>query len=137
MAHFRLLMTQACRGNQNSSLNLARTSTSFPVLHRHISMSALVLNKSDKVMSQVEVDDPAIAKKLGKMQMNFVKKAERTNSERADRHIKFRRRDWQIAGFCFFLIAAIYSYTIFAIKQETFLDDFDMPDPLEEKDRKE
>ena len=38
-----------------------------------------------------------------------------------------------MAGICFALIMSIYSYTIFAIKQETFLDDFDLPDPMEAK----
>ncbi len=31
---------------------------------------------------------------------------------------------------------SIYAYTIYAIKQERFLDDFDMPDPLEEQAKK-
>ena len=38
-----------------------------------------------------------------------------------------------MAAICFSAIIAIYSYTIFAIKQETFLDDFEMPDPMEDK----
>ena len=34
------------------------------------------------------------------------------------------------------LAIAIYGYTIYAIKQERFLDDFEMPDPLDESERK-
>ena len=38
---------------------------------------------------------------------------------------------------CIAIAISIYAYTIFAMKQETFLDDFDMPDPLLEEDRNE
>ena len=38
---------------------------------------------------------------------------------------------------CITIAISIYAYTIFAMKQETFLDDFDMPDPLLEEERKE
>ena len=64
--------------------------------------------------------------------MEFVRIAERQNAERALRHKKYRRKDWVIAGTCFFIAIAIYGYTMYAIKQEKFLDDFDMPDPLAE-----
>ena len=35
---------------------------------------------------------------------------------------------------CFVIAVSIYCYTIYAIKQERFLDDFEMPDPLEEQE---
>ncbi len=37
-----------------------------------------------------------------------------------------------ITGSCFTIALTIYGYTMYAIKQEKFLDDFDMPDPLAE-----
>ena len=37
-----------------------------------------------------------------------------------------------ILGSCFAIAISIYAYTMYAIKQEKFLDDFDMPDPLAE-----
>ena len=63
----------------------------------------------------------------------------------------FRRKDWLIAGICFGLVrllftesytcfihdtcspqvSGIYAYTIFAIQQERFLDDFDMPEEID------
>ena len=43
----------------------------------------------------------------------------------------FRRKDWMIAAFCFSLVSGIYSYTIWAIQQEKFLDDFDMPEEID------
>ena len=44
-------------------------------------------------------------------------------------------KDWLIGGGALATAIGIYMYTIFAIQQEKFLDDFDMPDPLEEADR--
>ena len=41
-----------------------------------------------------------------------------------------------IAGTCLCIAISIYAYTIYAMKQETFLDDFEMPDPLAEEERK-
>ena len=40
-----------------------------------------------------------------------------------------------IASFCVCVVIGIYSYTIFAIKQEKFLDDFDMPEEIDRIDR--
>ena len=91
---------------------------------------------SGKAMSQVDVDSPEVRKNLGKLQMGAMKKAESSNLERATRHRFWRKRDWKIAATCATLIAAIYGYTIYAMKQESFLDDFDMPDPLEERSEK-
>ena len=63
--------------------------------------------------------------------MNFVKKAEQRNKERAKKHIIFRRKESIIAGTCMLIAVSIYAYTIYAMKQETFLDDFEMPEQNE------
>lgn len=88
-----------------------------------------------RTMKQVEVDEPVVQKQLGRIQMDFVKKAEKKNAERATKHRQFRKGDWAIAGTCVAISVGIYTYTIYAIKQETFLDDFEMPDPLQEIER--
>ena len=36
-----------------------------------------------------------------------------------------------IATFCFSLVIGIYSYTLYAIQQEKFLDDFEMPEDID------
>ena len=87
------------------------------------------------VMEQVEVDEPHVQEQLGKIQMDLVKKAEEMKSGHADKHRKHRRKDWLVGGGCLATAVGIYMYTIYAIQQEKFLDDFDMPDPLEEQDR--
>ena len=82
-------------------------------------------------MNQVEVDETTVQQKLGQINMDFVRKAEKRNKERATLHRFFRRKDWIIAGTCFGIVIGIYSYTIFAIQQEKFLDDFDMPEEID------
>lgn len=90
--------------------------------------------KSYKTMEQVEVDEAKVQQNLGKINMAIIKKAEQINKERADRHIKNRRKDFRIGGVCFAIVISIYFYTIFAIKQETFLDDFEVPNPIPEEE---
>jgi len=87
-------------------------------------------------MRQVEVDELDVQKKLGKINMDFVRKAEKRNKERASMHRFFRRKDWLIAVFCFSIVIGIYSYTIWAIQQEKFLDDFEMPDEIDHTQKK-
>ena len=99
--------------------------------------SSLYLQDKAQKMQQVEVDESNVKQKLGDIQMAFVKKAESKNKERASRHIFYRRKDWMIGGTCMAIAISIYAYTIFAMKQETFLDDFEMPDPLLEEEREE
>merc|ERR1712122_399479 len=71
-------------------------------------------------MEQVEVDELDVQKKLGKINMDFVRKAEKRNKERATMHRFFRKKDWMIAGSCFGIVIGIYSYTMYAIQQEKF-----------------
>ena len=49
-------------------------------------------------MTQVEVDEAHVQQQLGQMQMDFVRRAERANEERANKHRKFRRGDTMIGG---------------------------------------
>jgi hypothetical protein len=84
-----------------------------------------------QTMKQVDVDEADIQNKLGKLIMDFVRKAERTNLDRAKRHKFFRRKDFIIAFTCFCIVIGIYSYTMFAIQQEKFLDDFEMPEDID------
>lgn len=102
---------------------------------RNISVCPALMAKA-KRMEQVEVDEQHVKDKLGHKSMAFVKKAEKMNAKRATKHVVFRRKDWVIGGTCFAIAIGIYGYTIYAMKQERFLDDFEMPDPLEESERK-
>jgi len=90
----------------------------------------------DRVMQQVDVDDPRLQAQLGKIQMNIIRKAEEKTEERVAKYKKYRRTDLIVAGTCVSIALGIYAYTMFAIKQENFLDDFEVPNPLPEEDEK-
>lgn len=95
---------------------------------------ARFMSSSVKPMNQVNVDSPNVQKDLGDVHMNLIRKAEKLNLVRAQKHIQNRKRDWTIGGSCFAIAFAIYFYTIWAIKQETFLDDFEVPAVLPDED---
>lgn len=107
--------------SSSTSLNIKRT----------------VPTRKTETMKQVEVDEVDVQKRLGNINMDFVRKAERKNKERAKMHTFFRRTDWVIATFCFGLVISIYSYTMFAIRQEKFLDDFEMPEEIDRTETEE
>ena len=88
----------------------------------------------DRVMQQVDVDDPRLQAALGKIQMSMIRKAEGKTVERVAKYKKYRRTDLIVAATCSSIALGIYAYTMFAIKQENFLDDFEVPNPLPEED---
>jgi len=90
----------------------------------------------DRVMQQVDVDDPRLQAELGKIQMSMIRKAEGKTVERVAKYKKYRRTDLIVAATCSSIALGIYAYTMFAIKQENFLDDFEVPNPLPEEDEK-
>jgi len=93
--------------------------------------------KSVKSMSQIDVDDPELQAHLGKLRMGLIRKAEKETQHKAQKHVKYRKKDWYVAAFCVSSIIAIYGYTIWAMRQETFLDDFEVPNPLPEEDEEQ
>ncbi|XP_023326629.1 cytochrome c oxidase assembly factor 3, mitochondrial isoform X1 [Eurytemora carolleeae] len=114
--------------------------TARPAIRNISSTSCLMIQRTQpkmkiETMKQVDVDSADIQKKLGNINMDFVRKAEKKNKERAKMHRFFRRTDWMIAAFCFSLVIGIYSYTMFAIQQEKFLDDFDMPEDIDRTEK--
>jgi hypothetical protein len=106
-----------------------------PSLRRCLHRSAAARMSKPPTMKQVEVDEPHVQEELGRIQMDLVKRAERLNADRANKHRHYRKKDWVIGLLCATVACSIYGYTIYAIKQEKFLDDFEMPDPLDETDR--
>ena len=88
-------------------------------------------------MEQVDVDDPRLQAQLGKIQMSMIRKAEGATVDRVTKYKKYRRTDIIVASICATFALTIYAYTMFAIKQENFLDDFEVPNPIpEEEERK-
>ncbi|XP_066142669.1 cytochrome c oxidase assembly factor 3, mitochondrial [Euwallacea fornicatus] len=72
-------------------------------------------------MPKVDLD------KLSFSDREFIQRINKENQERVSR-LKRMRRNNIITG-CILggLVVAIYGYTIYAVKQETFLDDFEEP----------
>ena len=118
--------------------NLITQETVTKVTSRTYSKSEVRTAKAQiPTMQQVEVDETGVKEKLGDIQMTFVKKAEGRNAKRASMHRYYRKKDAFTGLTCMAVAASIYAYTIIAMKQEDFLDDFEMPDlddtPIEEE----
>ncbi|KAK3921701.1 Cytochrome c oxidase assembly factor 3, mitochondrial [Frankliniella fusca] len=64
---------------------------------------------------------------------DYINLIEKQNLYRVSELVKHRRRT-NITGLSLFgLVIGIYTYTIFAVKQEKFLDDFEEPKFVEKK----
>ena len=50
----------------------------------------------DRVMQQVDVDDPRLQAELGKIQMSMIRKAEEKTVERVIKYKKYRRRKYRL-----------------------------------------
>lgn len=65
--------------------------------------------------------------KLKETELEYIKKIEAQNLERVAK-LKLLRRNNLITGSLLGIgVLAIYGYSMFAVKQETFLDDFEEP----------
>ncbi|CAH0546466.1 unnamed protein product [Brassicogethes aeneus] len=65
--------------------------------------------------------------KLNKTELNFIKNIEEKNRVRVEKLKKLRRNNLITAGILGAGILGIYGYSMYAVKQENFLDDFDEP----------
>jgi cytochrome c oxidase assembly factor 3, animal type len=67
--------------------------------------------------------------KLSPDQKIYIEKLVKKNEERFELQKKLKKH-YNITGFILFsIVISIYLYTIFSIKQEKFLEDFDIPEP--------
>jgi len=73
------------------------------------------------------MSDPKKVEGLNRGQMNIMKRFEKQNAERVSSLLKSNRRNTvtglAITGF----VLSVYGYTMFAVKQESILDDLDAP----------
>lgn len=65
--------------------------------------------------------------KLKQSDLDFIKFFEKQNRERVEKLKLVRRNNLITAGILGCGVLSIYFYSMFAVKQETFLDDFDEP----------
>lgn len=66
---------------------------------------------------------------LPKAQQLYIKKIIEKNNERYEKEQKLRTHYRISATVLFGVVFSIYFYSMYAVKQEKFLDDFDMPTP--------
>lgn len=66
--------------------------------------------------------------RLNESDKEFIRRLQEQNLERVAKLKRVRRNNLLTAGFLGLGIIGIYSYTIYAVKQETFLDDFNEPE---------
>ncbi|XP_073843262.1 coiled-coil domain containing 56 [Musca autumnalis] len=65
--------------------------------------------------------------KIDKAQLEFMKLIEQQNLERVQKLKRVRRNNLLTAGSLIFSVVGIYAYSIWSVKQEKFLDDFEEP----------
>lgn len=76
-------------------------------------------------MPKVNIDKDK--NRLSQAQLNYMKYIEQQNIERAQKLKKVRRNNIFTALTLGAAVIGIYAYSMLAVKQETFLDDFDEP----------
>lgn len=94
------------------------------------STSTTVAKDGTEYMKKVDINKEFDT--LSKAEKLYVKRL----NELADKRYQDKLRLRKIARYAGFSLAAfafsIYFYTMYAIKQEKFLDDFDLPDPVDQ-----
>lgn len=87
-------------------------------------VSQLSTNKSD-ILSKLSVDNKA----FGIAEQNYIRKISERNFERFKKEQTLRKH-YRVTGVILFgFVLSVYGYTMYAISQEKFLDDFDVPEP--------
>lgn len=83
--------------------------------------------RPSKIESTFKVANPSEGPKLSPAQLNFMKLIETQNLERVAKLERIRTRNvwtgWGLGA----LVVGIYVYSMYAVKQEKFLDDFEEP----------
>lgn len=74
--------------------------------------------------------------KLSARDREFIERVSRENQIRVARLQRVRRNNLFTLGALCSIVVGIYGYTIYAVKQETFLDDFEQPAKIIEKPHK-
>lgn len=67
---------------------------------------------------------------LKSLDLMFLKRAEEINYQRAIKYQKTRRGNAALGLTLAAGVLGIYFYTMYAVKQETFLDDFNVPETI-------
>lgn len=77
-----------------------------------------------------------LLKDAGKLKFTdiiYMKRLEEHNQQRAKKVLEYRKSNNRLAFALIFGVIGIYTYTIYSVKQEKFLDDFEEPQKTIEK----
>ncbi|XP_020291715.1 cytochrome c oxidase assembly factor 3, mitochondrial [Pseudomyrmex gracilis] len=92
---------------------------------------------SDSQLQQNEtmpkVDVTKDTEKLRPTDIVYMKRLEEQNRQRASRVLRYRRANNITAITLGLTVIGIYSYTIYSVKQEKFLDDFEIPEKVKKE----
>ncbi|XP_072753676.1 cytochrome c oxidase assembly factor 3, mitochondrial-like [Anoplolepis gracilipes] len=90
-------------------------------------------NQLEQNQNMPKVDLLKDAEKLKFTDVVYMKRLESQNLERAKRVQGYRKSNNRLAFALTLGVIGIYSYTIYSVKQEKFLDDFEEPEKIIEK----
>ncbi|XP_018563539.1 cytochrome c oxidase assembly factor 3, mitochondrial [Anoplophora glabripennis] len=65
--------------------------------------------------------------KLKQTDVHFIKEVEKKNIDRVQKLMRIRKNNLITASLLGIGVLSIYGYTMYAVRQESFLDDFDEP----------
>lgn len=77
-------------------------------------------------MPKVDLSKDSI--KLSTSDLHWIKRVEQENIDRVKKLKVIRNRNLIVGGLLGATVLSIYSYTLKAIKQEQYFDDFDLPE---------
>ena len=118
-----------------SSFSLLIARLHFPLVRRYLTTQTSTMKSRNDLPSNLrQGNDPAVMPVLSSSELSdaeqiYIKRFEERHMRNVDRRTRERRRA-RIIGLSFGALAiGIYIYTIKRVRQETFLDDFDIPEP--------
>ena len=111
--------------NQQLMRNIRKFSTTR--LMKNEGTTGIAQNTNDNRLRKIDLAKDLDS--LPKAQQMYIKKIIEKNNERYAREKKLRTHYRISAGVLFTIVFSIYFYSMYAVKQEKFLDDFDVPTP--------
>jgi hypothetical protein len=122
-----------------SSLSLLVSRLRFPLFRRYLStQTSNIKSRNDLPTNLSQPNDPKVMpvldpSELSEVEQIYIKRFEERHMRNVERRQRERRRA-RIIGLSFgALVIGIYIYTIKRVRQETFLDDFSIPEPPPQK----
>jgi len=122
-----------------SYLSLLVSRFHLPLFRRYLStQTSNIKSRNDLPTNLRQPNDPTVmpvldTSQLSEVEQIYIKRFEERHMRNVERRQRERRRA-RIIGLSFgALVLSIYIFTIVRVRQETFLDDFNVPEPPPQK----